>query len=72
MLGEYLIFVYLFTVYNLRFVWDQRVHWTKGRSWRTNRPYPLVVAACHKIGQGSHVHSLHELNKSVSVSEGYN
>jgi hypothetical protein len=40
----------------------------KGRSWRTN--YPLVLAACHKFGQGDCVRSLHELNKSVSVGEG--
>jgi hypothetical protein len=40
----------------------------KGRSWRTN--CPLVLAACHKLGQGDRVHSLHELSKSASVSEG--
>jgi hypothetical protein len=40
----------------------------KGRSWRTN--CPLVLAACHKLGQGDRVRSLHELNKSVRVGEG--
>jgi len=39
-----------------------------GRSWRID--CPLVLAACHKLGQGNHVRSLHELNKSVRVSEG--
>jgi hypothetical protein len=40
----------------------------KGRSWRTD--YPLVQAACHKLGQGDRVCSLHELSKSANVSEG--
>ncbi len=40
----------------------------KGKSWRTD--CFLVLAACHKLGQGDCVHSMHELNKSVSVSEG--
>ncbi len=40
----------------------------KGRSWRTN--CPLILVACHKLGQGDHVRSLHELNKSASVGEG--
>jgi hypothetical protein len=40
----------------------------KGRSWRTN--CPLVLAACHKLGQGDCVHNLHELNKSASAGEG--
>jgi hypothetical protein len=40
----------------------------KGRSWRTN--YPLVQVACHKLGQGDRVRSLHELSKSANVSEG--
>jgi hypothetical protein len=31
---------------------------------------PLVLAACHKLGQGNHVHSLHELSKSACVGEG--
>ncbi len=40
----------------------------KGRSWRTN--CPLVLAACHKLGQGDCVCSLHELNKNAHVGEG--
>jgi hypothetical protein len=40
----------------------------KGGSWRTN--CPLVLAACHKLGQGDRVHSLHELSKSARVGEG--
>ncbi len=40
----------------------------KGRSWRTY--CPLVLAACHKLGQGHRVCSLHELNKSARVGEG--
>jgi len=40
----------------------------KGRSWKIN--CPLVLVACHKLGQGNRVHSLHELNKSVNVGEG--
>ncbi len=48
--------------------WDQRVHWTKGRSWRTD--CPLVLAACHKLGQGDRARNLHELNKSAIVGEG--
>jgi hypothetical protein len=58
----------LFTVYNFTSIWDQRVHYTKGRSWRTN--CPLVLAACHKFGQGDRVRSLHEFNKSACVGEG--
>ncbi len=49
-------------------VWDQRVHQTKNRSWKTN--CLLVLAACHKLGQGDRVHSLHEPSKSVRVGEG--
>jgi hypothetical protein len=30
----------------------------------------MVLAACHKLGQGNRVHSLHEFNKSASVDEG--
>ncbi len=37
----------------------------KGRSWRTD--CPLVLAACHKFGQGDHVRSLHEFSKSAHV-----
>ncbi len=48
----------LFTAYNLTSVWDRRVHLTRGRSWRTD--YPLVLAACHKLGQDDPVRSLHE------------
>ncbi len=48
----------LFTVYNFTSVCDQRVHQTKGRSWRTD--CPLILAACHKFGQGDRVRSLHE------------
>ncbi len=55
-------------VYNLMSVWDQRVHQTKGRSWRTD--YPLVLAACHKFGQGDRVCSLHKFSKSAHVGEG--
>jgi hypothetical protein len=40
----------------------------KDRSWRTD--CPLVLAACHKLGQGNRVCNLHELSKSVSVGEG--
>jgi hypothetical protein len=40
----------------------------KGRSWRTD--YPLGQAACHKLGQADRVLSLHELSKSVNVSDG--
>jgi hypothetical protein len=40
----------------------------KGRSWRTN--CPLVLVACHKLGQGDRVYNLHEINKSASVGEG--
>jgi hypothetical protein len=40
----------------------------KGRSWRTD--YPLVLATCHKLGQGDCVCSLHELSKSANVGEG--
>jgi hypothetical protein len=58
----------LFTVYNFMYVWDQRVHQTKGRSWRT---YCLLVpAACHKLGQGDRVCNMHEINKSANVGEG--
>jgi hypothetical protein len=39
----------------------------KGRSWRTD--CPLKLATCHKFGQGDHVCSLHEFNKSVRVGE---
>ncbi len=55
-----------FTVYNLTSVRDQRVNQTKGRSWRTH--CCLVLAACHKLGQGDRI--LHELSKSASVGEG--
>jgi hypothetical protein len=41
----------------------------KGRSWRTD--CPLVLTACHKLGQGDCVRSLHELSKSANVSEEY-
>jgi hypothetical protein len=40
----------------------------KDRSWRTN--CPLVLAPCHKFGQGDRVRSLHEFNKSARVGEG--
>jgi hypothetical protein len=40
----------------------------KGRSWRTD--YSLVLTTCHKLDQGDHVHSLHELSKSGNVGEG--
>ncbi len=30
----------------------------------------MVQTTCHKLGQGDRVRSLHELNKSASVSEG--
>ncbi len=30
----------------------------------------MVLAVCHKLGQGDHVRSLHEFSKSVSVGEG--
>jgi hypothetical protein len=40
----------------------------KGRSWRID--CPLVLAACHKLGQGDRVRSLHEFSKSASVGEG--
>jgi hypothetical protein len=30
----------------------------------------LVLITCHKLGQGDHVRSLHELNKSANVGEG--
>ncbi len=58
----------LFTVYNFTSVWDQRVHQTKGRSWRIN--CPLVLATCHKLGQGDCVCNLHEPSKSAHVGEG--
>jgi hypothetical protein len=35
---------------------------------RTN--CPLVLVACHKLGHGNHVRSLHEANKSPRVGEG--
>jgi hypothetical protein len=54
--------------YNFTSFWDQRVHSTKGISWRTD--CPMVLAACHKLGQGDRVRSLHELSKSASVGEG--
>ncbi len=53
---------------NFTFVWDHRVHQTKGRSWRTD--CPLVLVACHKFGQGNRVRNLHEFSKSVHVGEG--
>jgi hypothetical protein len=40
---------------------------SKGKSWRTD--CPLVLVACHKLGQGNCVHSLHEPSKSVRVRE---
>jgi len=40
----------------------------KGKSWKTD--CPLVLAACHKLGQGDHVRSLHDFNKSACVGEG--
>jgi len=40
----------------------------KEKSWRID--CPLVLAACHKLGNGDRVHSLHELSKSSSVGEG--
>jgi hypothetical protein len=40
----------------------------KGRSWRTN--CPLVLVACHKLGQGDRVRNLHELSKNAHVGEG--
>ncbi len=58
----------LFTVFNFMSVWDQRVHQTKGRSWRID--CPLVLAACHKFGQGDRVRNLHEFSKSACVGEG--
>jgi hypothetical protein len=30
----------------------------------------MVLAACHKLGQGDYVRSLHELSKSARVDEG--
>jgi hypothetical protein len=33
-----------------------------------NTNCPLVLAACHKLGQGNLVHSLHELSKSAGES----
>ncbi len=32
--------------------------------------YLLVLGACHKLGPGDRVRSLHELNKSANVNEG--
>ncbi len=58
----------MFIVYNFTSVWDQKVHQTKGRSWRTN--CPLVLVTCHKLGHGNCVRNLHELNKSAHVGEG--
>jgi len=40
----------------------------KGRSWRID--CPLVLATCHKLGQGDRVRNLHEPNKSAHVGEG--
>jgi hypothetical protein len=40
----------------------------KGQSWRID--CPIVLVGCHKLGQSYHVSSLHEFNKSASVSEG--
>jgi hypothetical protein len=40
----------------------------KGRSWETN--CPVVLATCHKLGQGDRVCSLHELSKNARVGEG--
>jgi hypothetical protein len=40
----------------------------KDRSWRID--CPLILVACHKLGQGDCVRSLHALSKSVSVGEG--
>ncbi len=57
----------MFIVYNFKSVWNQRVHWTKGRSWRTD--CLLVLTAGHKLEHGDRVHSLHELSKSASVGE---
>jgi hypothetical protein len=31
---------------------------------------PLVLATCHKLGQGNRVRSLHELSKNARVGEG--
>ncbi len=58
---------FLFIVYNFTSIWDQRVYQTKGRSWRTY--CPLVLVACHKLGQGDCVRSLHEPSKSARVGE---
>jgi hypothetical protein len=41
----------------------------KGRSCRTNCPFVLI--ACHKLGQGDRVCSLHEPSKNACVGEGY-
>ncbi len=54
-------------VYNFTSIWDQRVHQTKGRSRRTD--CPLVLVACHKLGQGDCVRSLHEPSKSARVNK---
>jgi hypothetical protein len=40
----------------------------KGRSWRID--CLLILAACHKFGQGDCVRSLHEFSKSACVGEG--
>jgi hypothetical protein len=40
----------------------------KGRSWRTYCPFILI--ACHKLGHGNCVRSLHEPSKSARVGEG--
>jgi len=61
------LFVCLF-VYNFTSIWDQKVHYTKGRSWRTD--CLLVLVACHKLGQGDRVCNLHELSKNAHVGEG--
>jgi hypothetical protein len=54
----------LFTI--LR-VFETRESIRRKVSWRTN--CLLVLAGCHKFGQGDRVCSLHEINKSASVGE---
>jgi hypothetical protein len=40
----------------------------KDKSWRIY--CPLVLATCHKLGQGDCVRNMHELSKNASVGEG--
>jgi hypothetical protein len=55
----------LFTIQHL-FETRKFIRW-KARSWRTE--CPVILAACHKLGQDDHVCSLHELNTRASVGE---